>query len=49
MRKTCPTHGDFEDVMATTRSFLNASNRLFYGRDFKAAEDKHIHHHGTAT
>src|SRR6476469_2671398 len=21
---------------------------LFYGRDFKAAEDKHVHHHGTS-
>lgn len=48
MRKTCPTHGDFEDVLATDAGFLNRIESLFYGRDFKAAEDKHVHHHGTS-
>ena len=48
MRKTCPTHGEFEDVLATDANFLQRIESLFFGRDFKAAEDKHIHHHGTS-
>ena len=48
MRKTCPTHGEFVDVLATDAHFLQRIESLFYGRDFKAAEDKHVHHHGTS-
>ena len=48
MKKTCPTHGEFSDVMATDPKFLERIESLFYGRDFKAAEDKHVHHHGTS-
>ncbi len=48
MKKTCPTHGEFVDVMATDPKFLERIESLFYGRDFKAAEDKHVHHHGTS-
>ncbi len=48
MKKTCPTHGEFSDVMATDPAFLARIESLFYGRDFKAAEDKHVHHHGTS-
>ena len=48
MRKTCPTHGEFVDVLATDAKFLERIESLFYGRDFKAAEDKHVHHHGTS-
>src|SRR5437763_4056941 len=48
MRKECPTHGLFEDVLATDANFLERIESLFYGRDFKAAEDKHVHHHGTS-
>ncbi|MCA1625840.1 MAG: radical SAM protein [Acidobacteria bacterium] len=48
MRKTCPTHGEFEDVLATDANFLQRIESLFYGRDFKAAEDSHVHHHGTS-
>jgi len=48
MRKTCATHGEFVDVLATDAHFLNRIEGLFYGRDFKAAEDKHVHHHGTS-
>src|SRR5215207_3685669 len=48
MRKTCPTHGEFVDVMATDANFLARIESLFYGRDFKAAEDSHVHHHGTS-
>jgi len=48
MRKTCPTHGDYEDVLATDSKFLARIESLFFGRDFKSAEDEHIHHHGTS-
>src|SRR5215203_3027878 len=48
MKKTCPTHGEFEDVLATDAKFLERIESLFYGRDFKAAEDSHVHHHGTS-
>jgi uncharacterized radical SAM superfamily Fe-S cluster-containing enzyme len=48
MRKTCPKHGEFVDVMATDPAFLERIESLFFGRDFKAAEDSHVHRHGTS-
>ena len=39
MRKTCPKHGEFTDVMATDPAFLERIESLFFGRDFRAAED----------
>ncbi len=48
MRKTCPKHGEFVDVMATDPAFLERIESLFFGRDFKAAEDSHVHKHGTS-
>lgn len=48
MRKECPTHGLFEDVLATDARFLERIEGLFFGRDFKSAEDLHVHHHGTS-
>ncbi len=48
MRKTCPKHGEFVDVMATDPAFLERIESLFFGRDFRAAEDTHVHHHGTS-
>lgn len=48
IRKTCPTHGDFEDILATDADFLRRIESLFFGRDFRVAEDSHIHHHGTS-
>ena len=48
MRKDCPKHGRFEDVMATDPRFLARIESLFYGRDFRAAEDASIHRHGTS-
>jgi 7,8-dihydro-6-hydroxymethylpterin dimethyltransferase len=48
MRKNCPTHGEFEDVLATDARFLERIESLFFGRDFKAADDSHVHHHGTS-
>ena len=48
MTKTCPKHGDFKDLMATDARFLERIESLFYGRDFRAAEDSHVHKHGTS-
>ena len=48
MRKNCPKHGEFEDVMATDPAFLERIESLFFGRDFRAAEDKDVHRHGTS-
>jgi 7,8-dihydro-6-hydroxymethylpterin dimethyltransferase len=48
MTKTCPKHGEFKDLMATDARFLERIESLFYGRDFRAAEDTHVHKHGTS-
>jgi uncharacterized radical SAM superfamily Fe-S cluster-containing enzyme len=48
MRKTCPKHGEFVDVMATDPAFLERIESLFFGRDFRSAEDSHVHRHGTS-
>ena len=42
MRKNCPKHGQFEDVMSTDPAFLESIESLFFGRDFRAAEDKDV-------
>jgi hypothetical protein len=39
MRKTCPKHGEFVDVMATIRLFSSALNRSFSAATLRAAED----------
>lgn len=48
MQKNCPKHGQFEDVMATDPEFLRRIESLFFGRDFRVAEDAAVHHHGTS-
>jgi len=49
MEKTCPKHGEFRDILATDAEFLRRIESLFFGRDFKAADDAHVHRHGTST
>jgi hypothetical protein len=48
MRKVCPKHGPFEDVLSTNPAFTRKVESLFFGRDFKAAEDENIHRHGSS-
>ncbi|HEX8688151.1 MAG TPA: radical SAM protein, partial [Pyrinomonadaceae bacterium] len=48
MTKTCPKHGEFRDLMATDARFLERIESLFFGRDFRSAEDAHVHKHGTS-
>jgi uncharacterized radical SAM superfamily Fe-S cluster-containing enzyme len=48
IRKNCPKHGFYEDVLATDARFLQRIESLFFGRDFRSAEDSHVHKHGTS-
>jgi 7,8-dihydro-6-hydroxymethylpterin dimethyltransferase len=49
MRKVCEKHGPFEDVLSTNPEFTKRIENLFFGRDFRCAEDVHIHNHGDST
>jgi len=49
MRKVCPRHGPFEDVISTNPAFTRRIESLFFGRDFRTAEDGPVHRHGAST
>src|SRR5262249_107129 len=49
MRKYCEKHGTFEDVLSTDPNFFARIERLFFGRDFRCADDDHVHRHGKST
>ncbi len=49
MRKVCDKHGPFEDVLSTSPDFTRRIEGLFFGRDFRCAEDSDIHRHGTSS
>src|SRR5437867_1193401 len=49
MRKVCEKHGPFEDVLSTNPDFTRRIEGLFFGRDFRCAEDEHVHRHGSST
>jgi 7,8-dihydro-6-hydroxymethylpterin dimethyltransferase len=49
MRKVCPKHGPFEDVISTNPAFTRRVENLFFGRDFQASQDENIHRHGSST
>jgi 7,8-dihydro-6-hydroxymethylpterin dimethyltransferase len=48
MKKECPTHGAFEDVMAIDAAFLRRIERLYPGRDFLAPLTK-LREHGSSS
>jgi uncharacterized radical SAM superfamily Fe-S cluster-containing enzyme len=48
MRKTCPRHGSFEDVMALDARFLRRIEQLYPGRDYLAPLTK-LRDHGTSS
>jgi uncharacterized radical SAM superfamily Fe-S cluster-containing enzyme len=48
MKKECPTHGAFEDVMAIDADFLRRIERLYPGRDFLAPLTK-LREHGSSS
>jgi len=49
IRKICEKHGPFEDVLSTDPAFTRRIENLFFGRDFRSAEDEHVHRHGAST
>ncbi|MDF2694498.1 MAG: MoaA/NifB/PqqE family protein [Labilithrix sp.] len=48
MKKECPTHGAFEDVLAIDSAFLRRIERLYPGRDFLAPLTK-LRDHGSSS
>ncbi len=48
MRKDCPKHGRFEDVMSTDPAFFKRLESLYPGRDFVIPKDG-LHEHGTSS
>jgi uncharacterized radical SAM superfamily Fe-S cluster-containing enzyme len=49
MRKHCEKHGTFEDVLSTSPDFTRRIENLFFGRDFRCADDAQVHDHGNST
>ncbi|MBK8251569.1 MAG: radical SAM protein [Polyangiaceae bacterium] len=48
MEKTCPKHGDFDDVLSIDPKFLQRIESLFSGRDVEMTPDK-LHEHGSSS
>jgi uncharacterized radical SAM superfamily Fe-S cluster-containing enzyme len=48
MKKDCPTHGHFEDVMSVDSEFFKRLESLYPGRDFVIPKDG-LHEHGTSS
>jgi len=49
IRKRCERHGDYEDVLSIDPRLSAVLEARFFGRDFKTAEDAHLHRHGSST
>jgi uncharacterized radical SAM superfamily Fe-S cluster-containing enzyme len=48
MKKTCPAHGTFTDVMAIDPEWMKRIERLYPGRDFKSPKTP-LREHGTSS
>ena len=48
MKKDCPSHGHFEDVMSIDPAFFRRLETLYPGRDFVIPRDG-LHNHGTSS
>ncbi|HYV42745.1 MAG TPA: radical SAM protein [Thermoanaerobaculia bacterium] len=48
MKKECPKHGRFEDVMSADPAFFKRLESLYPGRDFVIPKDG-LHNHGTSS
>ena len=47
MRKACPKHGPFEDVLSNHPAFFRRMESLAFGRDFfECLDDRAVHDHG---
>lgn len=49
IQKSCPIHGDFEDVLSIDSAFTHLIESRFPGRDFKTSGDELVHRHGTSS
>ncbi len=49
MQKHCEKHGTFEDILSTNPTFTRRIENLFFGRDFRCADDAQVHRHGNST
>jgi uncharacterized radical SAM superfamily Fe-S cluster-containing enzyme len=49
IRKTCPDHGTFEDLLSIDPEFSRIIEARYPGRDFRTFGDDLIHRHGTST
>jgi uncharacterized radical SAM superfamily Fe-S cluster-containing enzyme len=48
MKKACPKHGSFEDVLSTDPAFFRRLETLYPGRDFTIPKDG-LHNHGASS
>ncbi|HEX7253846.1 MAG TPA: radical SAM protein [Thermoanaerobaculia bacterium] len=48
MKKSCPKHGHFEDLMSIDSQFFKRLESLYPGRDFNIPKDG-LHEHGTSS
>lgn len=49
IRKTCPAHGTFEDMLSIDAEFSRRVESRFPGRDFSTLGDELVHRHGTSS
>src|SRR6266567_3018437 len=49
IRKTCPEHGPFEDLLSIDPRFSELIEGRYPGRDFRTWGDELVHRHGTST
>jgi 7,8-dihydro-6-hydroxymethylpterin dimethyltransferase len=49
IRKTCPQHGGFDDVLSIDPEFTRVIEARYPGRDFRASGDESVHRHGAST
>jgi tetraether lipid synthase len=49
VRKTCPQHGTFEDLLSIDPEFSRIIEARYPGRDFRTHGDERIHRHGTSS
>lgn len=49
IRKICPIHGPFEDLLAANAAFFRRIEKLYPGPDFACTADELIHDHGVSS
>jgi 7,8-dihydro-6-hydroxymethylpterin dimethyltransferase len=49
VKKTCPRHGTFEDLLSIDAAFSRKMEDRFPGRDYRTWGDELVHRHGTST